>query len=152
MRRTIDLAPFMPGVDFLTVELFRELGTELIQKVLPFIHLDTNGLNHFFQYCAPLLHEIGTVRFHLAESKTTPERPFCFWVTYTTNLPATGSVQHKPLGRALFDFADETSALQSCSTLRFQLSAFNSQLFSITLLKTGKVQRCKRLTFLQAML
>lgn len=49
-------------------------------------------------------------RFHLAENKRNPERPFAFMATYASRLSVIGRVQHLPLERALNDYAASSSA------------------------------------------
>ena len=55
------------------------------------------------------LNAVGRVCLHLAEDARDAERPFAFLATYTTRLSAAGgSARHRPLGRALQEYAAAT--------------------------------------------
>lgn len=98
-------APFMIGSEFLTSSLLTRFGIALADRVLVETGQNAAELDRFLTRCAPDWHGVGTVWFHLAENKKDPERPFCFMATFTCDVSASGRIQHKPLGRALVDYA-----------------------------------------------
>src|SRR5205085_4693236 len=53
----------------------------------------------------PVWSSVGRVCFHLAENKQHPTAPFAFLATYTTGMSTAGRVQHRPLGKALEEYA-----------------------------------------------
>ena len=98
-------APPMQGGEYLAVDVFRDLWTDLDAWVRSEVAASAAGLAAWLKKRAPMWHQVGRVCFHLAENKRDSELPFAFLATYSPRLSAGGRVQYQPLGRALQEYA-----------------------------------------------
>jgi superfamily II DNA or RNA helicase len=103
----LESAPPMVGAEYLgpavLEQLWREIAVAWKQE------LAETGLDPatFLQQLHPAWHLMGRVHLHLAENRGDEDAPFAFLSTYTDRLSDHGKVQHKPLGRALAEYADQ---------------------------------------------
>ncbi len=107
LQNVIDHAPFMRGVEYLTVEALKSIWngmTDILRKELQ--NFSGNLQGYLNQY-NPRWNLVGRICFHLAENKNNDEKPFAFLATYTTQLSQAATTQHLPLKRALQDYAGE---------------------------------------------
>lgn len=100
-------APPMRGLEFLTGEVLRGIGDELLTKFLERAHLTEGGCRGLLLSLNPEAQLLGRVTFHLAENKRNPDLPFAFLATYAHRLSAKAQIQHLPLGEALRQYAAE---------------------------------------------
>jgi hypothetical protein len=100
-------APPMPGGEYLTIEVLRDLWTSLDSYARAKIAASPGGLNGWLKEQAPLWQPVGRGCFHLAENSRDPEFPFAFLATYAPSLSKGGRVQYQPLGKALQEYAGE---------------------------------------------
>ncbi|NQT88553.1 DEAD/DEAH box helicase, partial [bacterium] len=99
-------APPMVGGEYLSLDVLRELWSDLDGWVRQEVDAASDGLGAWVKKHASAWHQVGRVCFHLAENKLDPEFPFAFLATYAPRLSKTGSVQYRPLGAALRESAD----------------------------------------------
>nr|VFJ55803.1 MAG: non-specific serine/threonine protein kinase [Candidatus Kentron sp. DK] len=98
-------APLMPGEEYLSLEVLRELWTKLNAAFTASLKAADTDLQSFLQGLNPVWNLVGRVHFNLAENRRDPEFPFAFMATYTTHLSAEAKAQHVPLDRALREYA-----------------------------------------------
>ncbi|HNW92568.1 MAG TPA: SNF2 helicase-associated domain-containing protein, partial [bacterium] len=110
-------APPMLGAEYLTAEtlvaLWREMHVVLRERLAKF----TGTVAEFLHAENPLWNLVGRVCFHLAENKADQSAPFAFVATYTTGLSAAAKVRHRPLGRALEEYAGAKNKKQLLALL-----------------------------------
>jgi non-specific serine/threonine protein kinase len=98
-------APMMPGAEYITADLLRELWHQVSQAFSQSLAAAKTDLQKFLKSLNPAWNLIGRVHFNLAENKRDQEQPFAFMATYTTRLSAQAQAQHVPLGQALREYA-----------------------------------------------
>ena len=98
-------APPMQGGEYLSLEVLRELWSELDTWMRGEVASSGGGLSEWLRKNAALWHQVGRVCFHLAENKRDPDYPFAFLATYAPRLSKGGRVQYQPLGKALQEYA-----------------------------------------------
>jgi hypothetical protein len=97
-------APPMQGGEYLSLSLLEDLWNTLDQWLLASLQKKQLSFAHFLEQSAPQWHSVGRVCFHLAESKKTPETPFAFLATYSSQI-SKGKIYHHTLGKALQEYA-----------------------------------------------
>jgi superfamily II DNA or RNA helicase len=117
LARLVLTAPMMPGAEYLTADLLRELWREIGQAFTHSLAAAGIDLQGFLKRLNPAWNLVGRVHFNLAENKRDPELPFAFMATYTTRLSAQARAQHVPLGQALSEFAGAADRAQLLSLL-----------------------------------
>jgi SNF2 family DNA or RNA helicase len=100
-------APPIHGAEYLSVEVFVDLWTQLDTWVRQQIAASKEGLTEWLKKHAAIWRQVGRVCFHLAENKQDPELPFAFMATYAPSLSRAGRVQYRPLGKALQEYAGQ---------------------------------------------
>jgi SNF2 family DNA or RNA helicase len=100
-------APPMQGAEYLGIEAFVDLWTQLDTWVRQQIAASKDGLAGWLKKRAAIWRQVGRVCFHLAENKQDPEMPFAFMATYAPRLSKAGRVQYQPLGKALQEYAGQ---------------------------------------------
>ena len=70
-------APPMQGGEYLGMDVFRNLWTELDTWTRKQIAESSGGLSEWLKKHAPMWRQVGRVCFHLAENKHDPPIPFC---------------------------------------------------------------------------
>jgi hypothetical protein len=98
-------APMMPGAEYITADLLRELWHQIGQAFSQSLVAAKTDLQKFLKSMNPAWNLVGRVHFNLAENKRDPEQPFAFMATYTTRLSDQARAQHVSLGRALREYA-----------------------------------------------
>ena len=97
----LEAAPPMPGGEFLSLEMLSLLWSRLLEWCASEIAIDSHGLSTFLKEYAPQWQHVGRIFFHLAENKSSEDRPFAFLATYTVGLNEQGQPRHVPLSHAL---------------------------------------------------
>lgn len=101
----IQQAPFIRGIEYLTLDVARDLWSLLSiamkKELIPF----AGKLEAYLETFHTAWQTVGRVCFHLAENKNNAKAPFAFLATYTTGLSQSTQTQHLPLGRALEEYA-----------------------------------------------
>jgi hypothetical protein len=98
-------APMMPGAEYITADLLRQLWHEIGQAFVHSLVAAKTDLQSFLKSLNPAWNLVGRVHFNLAENRRDQEQPFAFMATYTTRLSAQARAQHVPLGQALREYA-----------------------------------------------
>lgn len=98
-------APPMMGGEYLSAEVFNLLWTELDTWLCQQVANMSVKFTDFLTKEAPKWRQVGRVCFHLVENKNDPEFPFAFLVTYAASLSTQGKSYHKPLNKALEEYA-----------------------------------------------
>ncbi|MBV1800452.1 DEAD/DEAH box helicase [Siccirubricoccus sp. G192] len=124
-------APMMPGAEYLTAEVLRELWAALARALADALAASGAGLQELLRQLNPAWNLVGRVHFNLAENRRDPEAPFAFLATYASRLSAQARVQHLPLGQALREYGGAANrprllslllpvqrAAESCAWLR----------------------------------
>ncbi len=107
LRRLVDDAPPMRGMEYLTTDLLTKLWDDLQRLVLRRAAAHEEGAIAYLKQLNPVWNLLGRVTFHLAENKRNPALPFAFLATYAHRLSARAKLQHLPLGEALRQYAGE---------------------------------------------
>ncbi len=98
-------APVMPGAEYLTAAVLRELWGEIGEAFATELGESGATVQEFLESSSPTWNVVGRVHFNLAENRRDEEAPFAFLATYTGRLSAHGKAQHQPLGQALHEYA-----------------------------------------------
>jgi non-specific serine/threonine protein kinase len=109
LARLVSQAPPMSGGEYLRVTALEALWSDLAAALRS--ELRETSLDDWFKERHAAWNVVGRVCFHLAENKADEHRPFAFLATYTTRLSRAARPQHRPLGQALRDFAQDKPAL-----------------------------------------
>ena len=96
--------PPMRGAEYLSPRVLEETWSRLDDWVCGQIRAH-GGPGAFLQARAPQWHQVGRVCFHLAENRSDPQYPFAFMATYAPELSGQGRVRHRPLAKALQEYA-----------------------------------------------
>lgn len=97
--------PPMQGAEYASLDQLKSLWTRFDDYCRPLIDSEPDCFSGFLNKYMPTWQKIGRVCFHLAENKHDPDYPFAFIATFATQLPGSGDSQHKPLHKALQDYA-----------------------------------------------
>ncbi|MFL5338187.1 MAG: DEAD/DEAH box helicase [Geminicoccaceae bacterium] len=124
-------APLMPGAEYLTPEVLRDLWAAMARSLGTVLAASGTGLQELLKQLNPAWNLVGRVHFNLAENRRDPEAPFAFMATYASQLSAQARVQHLPLGQALREYGGAANrrkllslllpvqrAVESCAWLR----------------------------------
>ncbi|MCA8957336.1 MAG: DEAD/DEAH box helicase [Planctomycetes bacterium] len=103
-------APELVGGEYLTASVLETLWVE-VHAALREASEQHGGAQQFLAGLNPAWHLVGRVCFHLAENKRNVAKPFAFLATYAAAIGRGDKVQHKPLGEALREFADDREQL-----------------------------------------
>ncbi len=98
-------APPLAGLEYLNAGVLTAWWEELDAFVRGDIRDHPGGAQAYLSDKNPVWRLVGRVTLHLAENKRDRDYPFAFLATYASRLSAHGRVQHKPLGRALQQYA-----------------------------------------------
>ncbi len=109
LARLAAAAPPISGGEYLRTATLEALWQELDAALRS--ELRQSSLEQWFKDRHAAWNVVGRVCFHLAENKANQEQPFAFLATYTTRLSRAAQPQHRPLGQALRDFAEDKNAL-----------------------------------------
>ena len=96
--------PAMRGAEYASPEVFAGLWREMARAAAEGARA-AGGLKAWLVRINPALNLVGRVTFHLAERKSSPDRPFAFMATFTHRLSARDKPVHLPLARALTELA-----------------------------------------------
>ena len=97
--------PPMQGSEYLSEDVYHSLWNDFDQWFCQQVNTSTGTLEDFLKKKAPQWHQVGRVCFHLAENKNDEDYPFAFMATYVPKQTHQGKTQHKPLGKALEEYA-----------------------------------------------
>ncbi|WP_246540452.1 DEAD/DEAH box helicase [sulfur-oxidizing endosymbiont of Gigantopelta aegis] len=97
--------PPMQGSEYLSAETYNKLWFDFDQWFCQQVNTSSDTLENFLKKTAPQWHQVGRVCFHLAENKNDIDYPFAFIATYVPKQSKQGKTQHKPLGKALEEYA-----------------------------------------------
>lgn len=97
--------PPMTGAEYVTAERLGALWQALQAAFRAEIEAFDGPVERYLHEKHPVWNLVGRVCFHLAENKADAARPFAFLATYSTGVSLAGRVQHRPLGKALEEFA-----------------------------------------------
>lgn len=103
-------APELVGGEYLTTDVLKDLWNQ-VYALLCDLGEQHGGAQNFLTALNPAWHLVGRVCFHLAENKRNAAKPFAFLATYAAAVGSGNKVQHKPLGEALREFADDREQL-----------------------------------------
>lgn len=107
LAETIDNAPPMRGLEYLTADFLRSLWADLAGRVIQRAGEHADGPVAYLRSVNPLWNLLGRVTFHLAENKRDEARPFAFLATYAHRVSARSKLQHLPLAEALKHYAGQ---------------------------------------------
>jgi len=110
-------APMMPGAEYLTAQVMRDLWTELAGAFAAALASSGTDLQAFLKSLNPAWNLVGRVHFNLAENRQDPDHPFAFMATYVVRLSAQAKAQHLPLGQAMRDYAGSANREKLLSLL-----------------------------------
>jgi non-specific serine/threonine protein kinase len=132
----LDIAPFMPGFEYLNRNLLGELWSVLNATYQRQVKSYEGSVADFVRTLSPKVHLVGRVFFHLVESKK-DAYPFAFLATYSTGLDPKSGCKHVPLKHALAEYgADSRKLLDLLATVH--QAAAESQFLS-GVLESGEV-------------
>ena len=110
LQLLIQNAPFIKGIDNLSKEVAQIIWQSMLEHLIDELKNHDNDLEKFLRAKNFPIHLPGKICFHLAENKNDSNRPFAFLATYqTTDL--NHKSQHRPLKKALLDFAHNSKKL-----------------------------------------
>ena len=101
--------PPMPGGEYGTTATLSSIWSAFDKWCRMQIASEHTGVAGFLTKNLPEWQNVGRVCFHLAENKQDPDYPFAFIATYATSITGQREVQHKPLSKALQDYAGHTN-------------------------------------------
>ncbi|MBI5502684.1 MAG: DEAD/DEAH box helicase [Deltaproteobacteria bacterium] len=100
-------APPMIGGEYLDAGVLRCLWGQTLEAARASIAAAGGDVRAWLGRCDPAWSAVGRVSFRLLENRNDEERPFAFLATYAARVGESSLVQHRPLGRALQDYAGE---------------------------------------------
>ncbi|MBF0492625.1 MAG: DEAD/DEAH box helicase [Deltaproteobacteria bacterium] len=104
--------PPMQGAEYLNLEILKKLWASLQLAFETDFASFSGNLEDYLKQQNPVFNLIGRICFHLAENKRDEQKPFAFLATYADRLSAVDArVQHKPLGKALDEYAKDHQTL-----------------------------------------
>lgn len=106
----LDIAPFMPGSEYLKRDLLENLWSLLNVAYQQRIRSYKGSVADFVHNLSPKVHLVGRVFFHLVESKE-DSYPFAFLATYSTGLDQKSGCKHVPLKHAITEYGAESRKL-----------------------------------------
>ncbi len=101
-------APPMKGAEYLSAAVLSNIRASLDDWVCAQSKA-SGGLEALLAKRAPHFHQLGRVCFHLAENRNDPDYPFAFMSTYVDQGSSGRRSQHRPLSRALKEYAGENN-------------------------------------------
>jgi len=132
----LDIAPFMPGFEYLSRDLLGGLWSVLNATYQRQVKSYEGSVADFVRTLSPKVHLVGRVFFHLVESKK-DEYPFAFLATYSTGLDQKSGCKHVPLKHALTEYGTDSRKLLDLLATVHQ-AASESQFLS-GVLDTGEI-------------
>ena len=112
-ERIMFVAPPMEGGEFLASELLEAVWHEAAEAIRTEADRFTDGVPGYLRSLSGVWNLMGRVCLHLAEVKRDPVAPFAFLATYVHEFSDGGAPSHRPLGRALDDYAGKRQRLLS---------------------------------------
>ncbi len=106
----LNMAPFMPGSEYLTIDGLNRLWSGLNTAVQRQIKSYKGTVADYIKTLSPKVHLVGRVFFHLVESRK-DTYPFAFLATYSTGLNQKGQSKHLPLKHALTEYGANSRKL-----------------------------------------
>jgi non-specific serine/threonine protein kinase len=97
----------MVGGEYLSADALRAIWVVLDEGTRIEAGRSAGGVEAFLKELGPLWRMVGRVCFHLAEIPKNTVFPFAFLATYSAGISAGGQIQHRPLGQALREQANE---------------------------------------------
>ena len=104
--RLAGAVPPMPGAEYVDPDWVAARWTEMGHAFSREIRDHRGSIGEWLRARHPSWHLVGKVCLHLAENRGDDEHPFAFLATYAIRAGAGGTVQHRPLARAV----EESSA------------------------------------------
>ncbi len=104
-------APPMEGGEFLDAALLERVSRDVRDALRQAATRHPEGVAGFLADRSDVWNLVGRVCLHLAEVKRNPEKPFAFLATYVEKISAAGTATHRPLGRAMSDYAGQREKL-----------------------------------------
>jgi non-specific serine/threonine protein kinase len=104
--RLAGAVPPMDGAEYVDADWIAARWTEVERAFADEIRAHRGPVAGWLSARHPSWHVVGKVCLHLAENRGDEEHPFAFLATYAVRAGAGGTVQHRPLARAL----EESSA------------------------------------------
>jgi hypothetical protein len=132
-------ASFIRGIEYLNQETAKVLWSGLMSALESELQAFDGNLSHYLSAFHTAWNTIGRVCFHLAENKNNTNFPFAFLATYTTGLSKTAHIQHRPLGKALEEYADKNKKPLLLSLLLPVHRAAEKSNFLKALVEAGKI-------------
>jgi non-specific serine/threonine protein kinase len=132
----LDIAPFMPGFEYLNQDLLGNLWSRLNAAYQQQIKSYEGSVADFVRTLSPKVHLVGRVFFHLVESKKNLY-PFAFLATYSTALGQKSGCKHVPLKHALTEYGVESRKLLDLLATVHQAAAESK--FISRLLDSGEI-------------
>ncbi len=99
-------APPMLGAEYVNADLLAALWTSLERALRSELAGRDASVASWLKTKDSAWNLVGRVCFHLAENKSDEATPFAFLATYATRVSKANTVKHRPLGRALEEYAD----------------------------------------------
>ncbi len=98
-------APPMIGGEYLCAASLAERWRELEEALRAELASFSGTVAQYLRKKSPVWSLVGRVCLHLVENKQDSRAPFAFLATYASRVSAQAQVQHKPLSKALQEFA-----------------------------------------------
>jgi superfamily II DNA or RNA helicase len=136
VAQMLDIAPFMPGSEYLNRDTLNGLWSSLNAAYQLQIKSYKGSVADFIRTLSPKVHLVGRVYFHLVESKK-DSYPFAFLATYSTGVGSKSGCKHVPLKHALTEYgADSRKLLDLLATVH---QAATESRFIAGLLDSGEI-------------
>lgn len=105
LARLAAAVPPLTGAEYVDVDRLESLWADLQAVAREQIAAAGGHLENWLQGVHASWNLVGRVCFHLAENKNDERTPFAFLATYAARLSPQARVQHRPLARALQEYA-----------------------------------------------
>jgi non-specific serine/threonine protein kinase len=130
IRLQLDLAPPMPGAEYLESSVLRNLWESMRIALAHRLETFSGSVEDFVNGLGQGSRELGRIHFHLVEHKS-EVHPFAFLATYGSHVGQSGRARHLPLRHALEEFTDTARRLAALKSL-YAAGAKSSWLKRIT--------------------
>jgi len=131
--------PPMTGGEYVSAQLLEALWSEMQTATHAELSAFEGSVHELLHAKNPVWNQVGRVHFHLAERKGDRDRPFAFLASYATRLGPGGKTRHRPLGKALEEYAGGRNKAALLSLLRPVQAAAQHSAFLRKLVDDGGV-------------
>lgn len=109
LQRWLLKMPPQPGMEYASTTVLASIWSAFDEWCRVQVVKEPQGVGGFLRRHFPAWRQVGRVCLHLGENKKDPHYPFAFIATFASSLTGSREVNHKPLSKALEDYAGDAN-------------------------------------------